>query len=270
MELLKFNFRQEAGSDTLDLYIYSEVQEDYYEWSGWDNVRKVESETSADFFRKQLEAHKNVRQINLYINSMGGSVLEGYGIYCQLKRHPAQITAYVDGFACSIASVIACAADHVVAYPNSMYMLHNMMNVVYGNAEQLRKAAADLDRIMEGNRQVYLEKAGGKMNEAQLTAMLEAETWLPATECLALGLVDEIKQVGGITQQRAAEILEKSNASLKQQMLHRQMLQRMMRDTEPPAPPVGAPNDPAPQLDPEEKTKVENTLMYLFSAYQKD
>ena len=111
MDRLKYYFKQEAGSGTLDLYIYSDVCSDYYDLDEHWNWIKVTSETSADYFRRQLEEHMGVTQINLYINSMGGSVLEGYGIYSQLKRHPAKKTCYVDGFACSIASIIACAAD---------------------------------------------------------------------------------------------------------------------------------------------------------------
>ena len=138
----------------------------------------VESETSAEYFRKVLAENPNATQINLYINSPGGSVMEGYGIYAQLKRTSANVTAYIDGFACSVASVIAMAADTIIMYGNSMMMIHEMLDYVCGNAKQLRKAADDLDKIMEGNIQVYLEKAGGKLEKSKLLAMLEAETWL--------------------------------------------------------------------------------------------
>lgn len=269
MDSLKYRFRQQAGNpEALDLYIYSEVTGDYYEWEGWD-LRKVTSETSCDYFRAKLAEYADVKQINLYINSVGGSVLEGYGIYCQLKRHPAQITAYIDGFACSIASVIACAADHVIGYPNSMYMLHNMADSVYGNAVTLRKAADDLDRIMEGNRQVYIAKSGGKLEMEQLTAMLDAETWLTAAECLECGLIDEIKGEGGMSEAQAANAMQRVNGELKKQLAKRQMLMQML-ESAPPLPNAkqqGA--EPAPPAEPKEPVQGKQSLMQMFAAYQK-
>lgn len=189
-EVIKFNFQQLMEKpDTLELYIYSEVAPDGYNY--WTD-EKVESETSADFFRKKLAEYPDVKYINLYINSFGGSVKEGYGIYSQLVRHPAEVTAYVDGFANSIASIIAMAASHIVMSMGSMMGIHNMMDGCFGNASEHRKVADDLDRMMEGNRQIYMERAGGKITVEKLTELLDAETMLTAQECLEYGLCDEI------------------------------------------------------------------------------
>lgn len=255
MDKLKFQFRQEAGSNTLDLYIYSEVCADYYELDENWNLVHVTSETSADYFRRQLEAHAGVTQINLYINSMGGSVVEGYGIYCQLRRHPAQKTAYIDGFACSIASIIACAAETVVAYPNSMMMIHEMMNGAYGNAAQLREAAEALDKIMQGNRQVYLQKSGGKLTEAALADMLKGEAWLTAQDGLAVGLVDEIREQGGMDGKAAAAALAQANRDMKAQLMQRMALLQTAREAEAMFKPTPAAPDPVPaQAQPEPET----------------
>ena len=282
MDRLKYSFRQEAGSGTLDLYIYSEVCADYYDVDENWNLVKVQSETSADYFRRQLEEHRNVTQINVYINSMGGSVVEGYGIYSQLKRHPAQKTAYIDGFACSIASIIACAADTVVAYPNSMMMIHEMEDGVFGNADAMREAADALDKIMEGNRQVYLAKSAGKLTEAELSEMLKAETWLTAQDCLRCGLVDEVREQGGMTGQTAAVLMEKANGALKTQLARRRMLLETAHAANatiaapaPGAPPVdrNAPKssgaDPDEKSDPEKLKDEERTLTALFSGFGK-
>lgn len=189
-EVIKFNFQQLMEKpDTLELYIYSEVAPDGYNY--WTD-EKVESETSADFFRKKLAEYPDVKYINLYINSFGGSVKEGYGIYSQLVRHPAEVTAYVDGFANSIASIIAMASSHIVMSMGSMMGIHNMMDGCFGNASEHRKVADDLDRMMEGNRQIYMERAGGKITVEKLTELLDAETMLTAQECLEYGLCDEI------------------------------------------------------------------------------
>ena len=264
MDCLKYCLRQEAGSGTLDLYIYSDVCGDSYDLDENWNWVTVTSETSADYFRRQLEEHAGVTQINLYINSMGGSVLEGYGIYSQLKRHPAKKTCYVDGFACSIASIIACAADQVIVYPNSMMMIHQMVDCVCGNADQLREAAAALDKIMEGNRQVYLDKSGGKMSEAELVTMLKAETWLTAQDCLKYGLADELRASGGMEAQKAASLMEKANADLKKQIARRLLLLQTAQGIGEPKP---APDDGIPPGTPNPLSPEERTLAALFASF---
>ncbi len=255
-------FKQSADGTTLDLYIYGAVVSSGYDW--WTG-EYIESETSADYFRKVLAESPNAAQINLYINSPGGSVMEGYGIYAQLKRNPANVTAYIDGFACSVASVIAMAADKVIMYGNSMMMIHEMMDCVCGNAKQLRKAADDLDKIMEGNIQVYLEKSGGKLEKTRLVSMLEAETWLTAEECADLGLADEISD-RQIDPEKTAEVMKQLTNSIGRQMSSykaaRQTLEALMQTQQNPP---GVP-EPAPQPEPQEQINKPKQLMQgLFS-----
>ena len=119
-----WELKQSAKENTLDLYIYGDVEGDYYSW--WDGW--TQSETSAKSFRDELAKWPDVTQINLFINSYGGSVFEGTAIYSQLARHPAHKTAYIDGFACSIASVIAMACDEIVMPRNTMMMIHNILS----------------------------------------------------------------------------------------------------------------------------------------------
>lgn len=174
----------------LQLYIYGYVEPDV--WSFFDG--RIESETSAEHFREVLAQYPNATEIEVYINSMGGDVVEGTAIYNQLKRHPAHITVYVDGFAASIASVIAMAGDEVIMPANTLMMVHNMTWGVYGNPAQLRKAADDLDVINSTGREAYLLKAGDKLTREKLTQMMDAETWLPARECVELGLADRLAE----------------------------------------------------------------------------
>lgn len=208
-----WEIKQSAAENTLDLYIYGDVEGDYYDW--WEGY--VKSETSAKAFRDELSKYPNVTQINLFINSYGGSVFEGTAIYSQLMRHSAKKTAYIDGFACSIASVIAMACDEVVMPRNTMMMIHNMWMGVYGNAAELRKAADDLDTINAAGRQAYLSKAGDKLSESRLTEMMDAETWLTAAECIEYGLADRFAEEDADLS-AAAEILQKVNTSINQKV----------------------------------------------------
>lgn len=219
-----WEIKQQTGG-VLDLYIYGDVEGDSYNfWSG----EIIQSETSADHFRKELEKYSDVSQINVYINSYGGSVFEGTAIYNQLKRHNAHKTVYIDGFACSIASVIAMAGDTVIMPRNAMMMIHNMWMCACGNAAELRKAAEDLDTINAAGRQAYLEKAGDKLDESTLAEMMDTETWLTAEQCMEYGLADEYAERDADMSQ-ASEILQKANLSLEQRISIQKSLAAQLR-----------------------------------------
>ncbi len=267
-EILKFDFKQQTNKpDTLDLYIYSEVVPDGYDW--W-NGEKIKSETSADFFRKKLAEYSDVSYINLYINSCGGSVREGYGIYAQLKRHPAQKTVYVDGFANSIASVIAMAGDKIIMRINSVMGIHNMIDICFGNAEEHRKCAENLDSMMEGNRQLYLARSNGKITVEKLTELLDAETILTAQECLEYGFCDEIAELSA-DPTAVAQIMQRINVGMAAQIKYYQSLKQSFGEAmsafKDQKPPINDPPPVDPDADPEpgpQENKVVNLMAALF------
>lgn len=225
-----WEIKQAADLNTLELYIYGDVEGDGYDWRTDEPVR---SETSATAFREKLENYPNVSQINIYVNSYGGCVFEGTAIYNQLKRHPAHKTAYIDGFACSIASVIVMAADEVVMPKNALMMIHNMWMVAMGNASELRKTADDLDTINTAGRQAYLAKAGDKLDEAELIKMMDAETWLTAEQCIAYGLADRYAESDADMSQ-AASVLQKANLDVQQRIeLQKSLVAQLQELTEP-------------------------------------
>ena len=87
MRKTMWELKQAATPGTLELYIYGDVEGDGRNW--WtDEV--IRSETSANTFREELAAHPDVSQINIYINSYGGSGFEGTASYNQRQRHPAR------------------------------------------------------------------------------------------------------------------------------------------------------------------------------------
>lgn len=185
----KYCFRQEVGNNTHQLYIYDDVSE-YGEFDWWTWEYK-ESETSADYFRKALADIPETDTIELHINSYGGSVKEGVAIYNQLKQKKCkEIIAYVDGFAYSIASVILQAADKRIMGLGTSLLIHNMWLGICGNATELRKAADDLDVLMESNRQIYLEKV--TISEEELIDMMNAETYLTPEKAVEMGFADEV------------------------------------------------------------------------------
>lgn len=184
-----------AGGIVRNFWIIDDIESDSEEFN-WDTYRweKVESTTSQKYFIKNLQGLGPNDQVNLYINSMGGSVKEALGIHTELKRCPATVTAYIDGFAASAASVIAMAAKTVIMPRNTAMMIHNAAWGAYGNSAQLRKSADDLEVINMAAIQAYAMHAGDKLPAAKLQELLDAETWLTAEDCINYGLADEFAE----------------------------------------------------------------------------
>ncbi|MDY3251224.1 MAG: Clp protease ClpP [Candidatus Choladocola sp.] len=185
----KFRFEQMENSNIHKLYIYDDVTAyGDFNWETWDYD---ESETSANYFREQLSEIPDTGEIELHVNSCGGSVMEGLAIYNLLKQHMAHKTCYIDGFAYSIASVICLACDKIIMGLGTSMLVHNMSMSVYGNANELRKAADDLDVLMESNRKIYMDRAKN-LTEEELEEMMDKETFLTPEQCLEYGFCDEI------------------------------------------------------------------------------
>ena len=240
---------------TVELYIYSAVEGDSYDWCE-DKV--IKSETSADFFREKLEECGEVDNINIYINSLGGSVKEGTAIYNQLRRCKAYKTVYVDGFACSIASVIAMAGDKVVMPANTVMMIHNAWTYTCGNAKQLRKQADDLEVLNEAARQAYLLKSGDKLAEEKLTEMLEAETYLTAKQCIEYGLADEYAEVEADLETAKQMFQEAKQSNINQ---YANMIEKVCALAKPP---VQA-SVPAPPQDPPKEEDFKEKAIQMFN-----
>lgn len=249
-----WELKQATEPNTLEMYIYGDVEGDSYDW--WtDEV--IESETSANHFREELAKYPNATNINIYVNSYGGSVFEGTAIYNQLRRHQAFKTVYIDGFACSVASVIAMAGDKVIMPKNAMMMIHNAWTYAMGNSAELRKAADDLEVINRGNRQAYLQKAGDKINEEELVALLDAETWLTAEDCIRLGLADEYAE-NDADMSKAQEVLQKVNRTLEQKLSYNKALCAQLKQ-------LSNVSEPLPK-EPEQPKEPQQNILKNFVA----
>lgn len=129
--------------------------------------------------------------IELHINSKGGDAFEGMAILGTLKNYTAgEKVAIVDGFCASAATLPLFAMDKVKAYPTSMFCFHKSGTMAFGHANDLRKAAEDLDRIDGVVMDLYLSKFTGSPEE--LEKVLDEDRLMTAQEALEFGLIDEI------------------------------------------------------------------------------
>lgn len=269
MSLIPMKVRHEvkamATGRVYEFYITDDVHPDgrrfNYDTYTWE---RVESNTSQRYFVENLKDVKEGDTVNLYINSMGGSVKEALGIYSALRRCPATVVAYIDGFAASAASIIAVAAGKVVMPRNTTMMVHNAAWEVYGNSKDLRKSADDLDIINAAMLQSYIVKAGGKLTQEKLEELTDGETWLSAEECIQYGLADEYAEQDA-NLETAAKQYQQAHAAFQRRELPNlpaamaAAISAVMATPEPPVP-APATADPPADPEPEENSCLKNIL----------
>lgn len=143
----------------------------------------------ADQFARELD-HITAPEIEVQINSLGGSVFDGVTIYNALRTHDARVTTRVDGIAASIASVVVQAGDHRVMLSGSQQMIHRAWGISIGNADDHREMGGILDQQDSVIASIYAGRSGRPA--AELEDLMGDETWMDAEEAVEAGLADEV------------------------------------------------------------------------------
>ena len=130
--------------------------------------------------------------IHLYINSPGGSVYSGMGIYDTMQFIPCDVATYVLGAAASMAAVLTAAGTKGKRYvlPHSRVMIHQPLGGARGPATDLK---IELDEMMRTQQQLYrvLSKHTGKDYDT-ITRDCDRNNWMDADQSVAYGLVDKV------------------------------------------------------------------------------
>lgn len=146
---------------------------------------------SAKAFADEVKALGPVDTLHIRINSVGGSVLEALAMFETIRTHPAKARiVYVDGLAASAASFVAMAGTRIIMAENAQMMVHQPWANGAGTAADHRRMADMLDRNEGMLVNIYSKRSG--QDEDKVRAMLAAETWLNASEAVALGFADEV------------------------------------------------------------------------------
>jgi len=158
-----------------DLYIYGVIVDNSdFKWD--------EADVMPDDVLNALNQVEGLDELNIYINSPGGSVFAGQAIYNMLKRNKAKKIVHIDGVAASMASVIALVGDEVYVPSNAYMMIHKPLTIAVGNANDFRKAADDLDVIESGLMSAYESKLKEGVTIDIIKQMVDKETWLNGDE----------------------------------------------------------------------------------------
>lgn len=155
---------------------------------------------TASQFSKDLAALGDVKTLDVRINTLGGSVVEGAAIYTQLVDHPARVEVVVDGYAMSMGSAIAMAGDSIKMVEFGLMMIHRPQSSLRGNADQFREEADILDKFERTLSKIYTRRTG--LSDQKLAELLKGSddadgTYMDAEEAKALGFIDEIVEAKG-------------------------------------------------------------------------
>jgi ATP-dependent protease ClpP protease subunit len=171
-------------STTAIMRIYESIGLDWWTGEG----------ITAKSFSNQLDELGNIKRLNIHINCLGGDCHTAQAIHSIIADYSCgKKTSYIDGVCASAATIIASAADEVIARHNTNYMVHYPWSVCVGNANDMSKAAEDLEKLTVPIVSVYKEQVKGKIDESKIRQLMEEETWMTANEALDYGFVDKVR-----------------------------------------------------------------------------
>lgn len=189
-------------------------------------------------------------RIELLINSPGGSVFDALLMFNALRATKLPVDAKVMGLAASAASYLAMAGDTVEMPENTFMMVHNPLAGIYGNAQDMRDFANVLDKVGTSLLATYVKRTG--KDEAELKTLFDAESWLTAAECKALGLCDTVTAA-----MKVAAVYDPDRPGVPENV---QKAIKASTDPDPPEPKPVEPTDPVDPADPVDDTPPETTL----------
>lgn len=199
------------------LYIYGDIT----------SIKWFENDVCVYNLAKEI-GELNGKKLNVRINSYGGEVAEGLAIYNLLKSYGGEVATICDGFACSAASVVFMAGKQRIMPKSSLLLIHNAWTRASGDANDLRKAADDLEKITQPSIDIY--SSVSNLSEEEIKKMMDEETWISADEALSYGFATEV------TDEEAMQSLEEG--ILAKTVMKNKELEKRIKELEKPAEPV--------------------------------
>lgn len=137
-----------------------------------------------------IQTAEEGEEIEVLINSGGGSVMAGQEIYSALAKS-RNVIIRIQSLAGSAAGVVAMAGHSTIS-PVAMIMIHNVsLSGASGDYHDMQKNAEILKQMNAAMASAYTQKSGRPLDE--ILKLMDKETWLTANQCLDYGFVDEIE-----------------------------------------------------------------------------
>lgn len=153
------------------------------------------TDTSANIIQAQLLYLDSVdpdKDISLYINSPGGSVYAGLGIYDTMQYVNSDVSTICTGMAASMAAVLLVAGEKGKRYalPHSRVMIHQPMGGIQGQASDIEITAREILKLKEELYRIISDHSG--MSMEKVAADSDRDYWMIAAEAKEYGMIDNI------------------------------------------------------------------------------
>jgi ATP-dependent Clp protease, protease subunit len=181
---------EQTGRGERSYDIYSRLLKDRIIFIGTAIDDHVANLVVAQMLFLQMEDPK--RDINLYINSPGGSVTAGLAIYDTMQFVTCDVATYCVGIAASMAAVLLTAGTKGKRYalPNSDVMLHQVSGGAQGPASDVERTVEYMFKLKKRLIGIVAHHTG--KSEAQVQQDSDRDYWITAQQAKDYGLVDEV------------------------------------------------------------------------------
>jgi ATP-dependent Clp protease protease subunit len=139
-----------------------------------------------------LDSVDSERDINLYLNTPGGSVYAGLGIYDTMQFVKARVATICTGLAASMGAVLLVAGEQGMraALPHSRVMIHQPLGGIQGQASDIEITAKEILKLKEELYQIIAEKSGKAIEQIRQDA--DRDHWMTSKEALEYGMIDRL------------------------------------------------------------------------------
>ena len=181
---------EQTGRGERSYDIYSRLLKDRIVFIGTPIDDHIANLVIAQLLFLQMEDGK--KDINIYINSPGGSVTAGLAIYDPMQFLTSDVTTYCLGMAASMGAVLLCAGTKGkrFALPNSDIMIHQVSGGAHGTASDVERTVEFMYKLKKRLIRI-LALHTGKTDE-QVNKDSDRDYYMTADEAKAYGLVDEV------------------------------------------------------------------------------
>jgi ATP-dependent Clp protease, protease subunit len=181
---------EQTGRGERSYDIYSRLLKDRIIFLGTAIDDGVANSVIAQLLFLQMEDGK--KDINIYINSPGGSVTSGLAIYDTMQFLTCDVNTYCIGMAASMGAVLLAAGTKGKRYalPNSDIMIHQVSGGAQGTASDVERTVEYMFKLKK--RLIHLLAQHTGKSEDQVKLDSDRDYYMSADEAKAYGLVDEV------------------------------------------------------------------------------
>ena len=139
-----------------------------------------------------LDSVDSDRDISIYLNTPGGSVYAGLGIYDTMQFVKSKVSTICTGMAASMGAVLLVAGEQGMraALPHSRVMIHQPLGGIQGQASDIEITAREILKLKDELYQIISDHSGQTVEKIRQDA--DRDYWMTAKEALEYGMIDKV------------------------------------------------------------------------------